>query len=212
MSLPVAPYTGQAAIDVARSRVGGTMPASGYCLQFTRECYGVPAVYGSAIDAARACNAPHPYDWNPEPGTPIYFWTSSQYDHVCVYIGPNEVISTFNEEIRSFNGISSIEANFGGTYAGWGEDLNEYQVYVPSTTPPTPEPPPEQEDDDMPWFIRRTDGLICVVGPTGVRSLTAMQWEIYGNLGWQTKMPPEMSNLDVGPFNELVASLGGIVE
>lgn len=205
MSLPIAPLTGQAAIDKARSRVGGTMPASGYCLQFTRECFAVPAVYASARDAGLAVNVGH-RDREPAPGSPVWFLTSSVYDHVCFYVGPNEVISTFNEQIRSFNGISSIEANFSGTYVGWGEDLNEYQTLVGGETPPEPIP----EENDMPWFIRRSDGAIVIVSPTGVRTVTSVQWDVYNNLGLAV-FPPGMGSMDPGPFNEIVNSLGGIV-
>jgi len=128
------------------------------------------------------------------------------YDHVCFYVGPNEVISTFNEQIRSFNGISSIEANFSGTYVGWGEDLNEYQTLVGGETPPEPIP----EENDMPWFIRRSDGAIVIVSPTGVRTVTSVQWDVYNNLGLAV-FPPGMGSMDPGPFNEIVNSLGGIV-
>jgi len=209
MTLPTAPLTGDAAIREARSRVGGQMAAAGYCLQFVRECYRVPAVYASALDAARACTTGFPGNRDPDPGTPVWFWTSSVYDHVAFYVGPHEVISTFNEDIRSFDGIDGIEANFGGTYAGYGWDLNEHQVYVPTTTPPTP----PQEDDDMPgtpWFIRRNDGAIVIVSPTGVRTVTAVQWDVYTNLGIAT-FPAGMGAMDPGPFDEVVASLGGLV-
>jgi hypothetical protein len=207
MTLPTAQLTGQAAIDKARSRVGGQMAAAGYCLQFTRECYNVPAVYASALDAARACDAAHPGDRNPAPGSPVWFWTGSVYDHVCFYVGPDEVISTFNEDIRSFNGIASIEANFGGTYAGWGEHLNEHIVVVGSgPTPPEPTP----EENEMPWFIRRNDGAIVIVGPTGVRGVTSAQWDVYNNLGMAV-FPPGMGAMDPGPFDAVIASLGGIV-
>jgi len=184
------------------------MPAAGYCLQFVRECYAVPAVYASALDAAQACNTPHPGDRNPPPGTPVWFWTSSVYDHVAFFVGPHEVISTFNEDIRSFDGIGGIEANFDGTYAGYGWDLNEHQVYIP-TGPPEP-PTPLPQEDDMPWFIRRVDGAIVIVGPTGVRTVTAVQWDVYNNLGLAV-FPPGMGAMDPGPFNEVVNSLGGIV-
>jgi hypothetical protein len=206
VSLPVAPRTGDAAIAAARARVGGQMAAAGYCLQLVRECYGVPAVYASAIDAAQACRTPHVGDRNPPPGTPVWFWTSSVYDHVAFYIGPHEVVSTFNEDIRTFDGIAGIEASFAGRYAGFGFDLNEHQVYVPTTT--APDPPPEE--DDMPWFIRRNDGAIVIVSPTGVRPVTSTQWDVYANLGLAV-FPPGMGAMDPGPFNEVVNSLGGIV-
>jgi hypothetical protein len=208
VNLPTAPRIGDAAIQAARSRSGGSMPASGYCLQFVRECYGVPAVYGSAVDAARACDAPHPGDRNPPPGTPVWFWSSSVYDHVAFYVGPHEVISTFNADIRTFDGIGGIEANFGaGTaYAGWGEHLNEHIVWAPGTGPA-----PEEEDDDMrPMLIRQDNGTVALVGPKGVRAITPAELETWWNLGY--RYSPGMEAMQAGPFAAVVSSLGGWVE
>jgi hypothetical protein len=182
------------------------MAAAGYCLQFVRECFAVPAVYASALDAGQAVHVGHRDDRNPAPGTPVWFRTPSVYDHVAFYVGPSEVISTFNADIRSFPGIASIEASFDGTFVGWGEDLNEHQVLVAATPPP--EPP--EEEDDMPWFIRRNDGFIVIVGPTGVRGVTFEQWQTYTNLGYAT-FKPGFDGMDPGPFDVIIASLGGIV-
>jgi hypothetical protein len=124
--------TGQAAIDYARSRIGpNAMPASGYCLQFVRQCFDVGSYYGSAIDAWNGAKVRHPGDRNPPPAVPLYFLTPSQYDHVTFNVSPTEVISTFNADVRAFNGISSIEANFDGTYLGWAEDINGVTIYTP---------------------------------------------------------------------------------
>ena len=132
--------TGQDAIDYARGRVGTQMPASGYCLQFVRQCFDVGSYYGSAIDAWNGAEFKHPGDRNPPPAVPLYFYTPSQYDHVTFCVSPGEVISTFNEDIRSFSGISSIEANFDGQYIGWAEDINGVRIYeevgeAPDMTP-----------------------------------------------------------------------------
>lgn len=156
--------TGQAAIDYARSRVGGEMPAAGYCLQFVRQCFDIASYYGSAIDAWNGCRAPHPGDRNPPPAVPVWFRTPSVYDHVAFFVGPNEVISTFNEDIRSFNGLADIERQFSGTYLGWGEDLNTVTVWTPDVTP---EPPPEE--DDMPTSIlyRHPNGSVALASEDG---------------------------------------------
>lgn len=204
MTLPTAARTGSDAIEYARSRSGGSMPAAGYCLQFTRECFAVPAVYGSAVDAAQACDAPHPGDRNPPPGVPVWFWSPSVYDHIAFFVGPHEVVSTFNADIRTFDGLAGIEANFSASYAGWGEHLNEHVVYTGDV------PPTDQEEDDVrPMLLRDEHGTVAIVTPVGVRAITPAQLETWWNLGY--RYAPGMEAMQAAPFQEVVASLGGWV-
>lgn len=123
--------TGQAAIDAANAHVGVDMAAAGYCLQFTRECFDVAALYGSAIDAWNGARVRHPGDRNPPPAVPVYFSTPSVYDHVAIRTEGSNVVSTFNEEVRRFSSIADIERQFSGTYLGWAEDINGVTVYAP---------------------------------------------------------------------------------
>jgi hypothetical protein len=203
--LPAAARTGQAAIDYTNSRVGGTMPDSGLCLQFVRQNYAVPSFYYSAIDAWNAAVDKHPNDRNPPPGTPVYFWTPSQYRHVAFHTGDGRVVSTFNADIRSFPSLAAVESSFGGPYMGWAQDLNRQLVWW---NPDEPEIP--LEEDVKPWFIRRNDGLIVIVSPTGVRGIDAAAWGTYTNLGLAT-FQAGFENMDPGPFDSIVNSLGGIV-
>lgn len=122
--------TGQEAIDYARSRVGGTMPDSGLCLQFVRTCFDVPSYYYSAIDAWNGSPTKHPDDWNPPPGVPLYFRSPSQYDHVVFCCSPSELVSTFNAEIRSYSSIDAVCAAFDATLLGWTEDINRVTVWT----------------------------------------------------------------------------------
>lgn len=126
--------TGQDAIDYARGTLGITMP-EGYCLAWTRENFAVPALYGSALDAGLATNVPHPGDRNPPAAVPVWFRTSSVYDHVCFFVSPTEVISTYATTVRRFNGIADVERQFYGTFVGWAEDINEVRVWAPETPP-----------------------------------------------------------------------------
>jgi hypothetical protein len=107
------------------------MPASGYCLQFVRECFDVAACYGSAIEAWNASQYPHPGDRNIPPGVPVYFLSPSVYDHVVFGVSSGELITTFNEDIRSYGGdaIAGIERDFDAQYLGWAEDINRVRVY-----------------------------------------------------------------------------------
>ena len=207
MSLPTAPRTAQAAIDHALSRVGGTMPdGSGYCLKFTRQCYEVPSVYASAIDAWNAATERYEGDWNPPPSASVWFWTPSIYRHVAFHVGAGQVVSTFNAEIRSFPSLDEVERVFGGPYMGWAPELNEHSLRPP-VTPPQPPPP---EEDEMPWFFRSEHGAIVIVTPVGVRTVDAGMWKIYGDLGW-AHFPPGMEAMQQSVFDAIIANLGGLV-
>lgn len=162
--------TGQDAIDYARSRVGpNAMPASGYCLQFVRQCFDVGSYYASAIDAWNASPTQHPGDRNPPPAVPLYFLTPSVYDHVTFGGDTGEIITTFNADVRRYTGsdvISQIERDFSGSYLGWCEDINTVRVYTGATPEPEPEPLPIGDDDDMKLIQVIQDGRIFVVTPT----------------------------------------------
>lgn len=121
--------TGQAAIDAANAHVGINMAAAGYCLQFTRECFDVGPVYGSAIDAWNGARLKHPGDRAVPPAVPVFFNSSSPYEHVCISTEAGTYVSTFNAEVRKYSSLSAVENTF-GPYLGWSEDLNGVTVYA----------------------------------------------------------------------------------
>lgn len=155
--MPTASLTGQAAIDEAASRVGGTMPDSGLCLQFTRQCYAVPSLYYSAIDAWNGAVEQHPDDRNPPPSAPVWFWSSSPYRHIAFHLGGGRYATTFNAEVREY-GLASMEDIY-GPLMGWAPDLNAYSLRPPGGGPT---PPPTTGGDDMPMQhliqVRLADG------------------------------------------------------
>jgi hypothetical protein len=127
--------TGQAAIDYARGRVGETMPDTGLCLQFTRQCFAVDSYYYSAIDAWNAAIWPHPGDRHPPPAVPVYFLSASVYDHVAFNVDAgSEVVSTWSDDINHYDGLEAMERAY-GPYLGWAEDINGVRVW----DPPAPE-------------------------------------------------------------------------
>lgn len=74
--------------------------------------------------------------------------------------------------------------------------------------PPSPITPYPQEEDDMrPMFVRRNDGLIASIGENGAVALTAAEWQVWTNLGYF--VPPAFANMDPGPFDAIIRSLGG---
>jgi len=170
--LPTAARTGQAAIDYANSRVGGYMPAAGYCLAFTRENYAAPAVYASAADQWNGA-VQVPGDRNPPPGVPVYFRTPSIYDHVAFHCGDGRIVSTFNDEIRAYTSIGHVENVFDGTYQGWSHDICERLVHVP-TAPPVV----EMEDPEMFVISQNLHGL-ALVGSNYYHPFNGEEWYTY---------------------------------
>jgi hypothetical protein len=173
MALPTAPLTGQAAIDRAASRVGGSMSDSGLCLAFTRQCYEVPSYYYSAIDAWNAAVEQHPDDDFP-PSAPVWFWSSSPYRHVAFHLGDGQFATTFNAEIRQLS-LGAMIDTF-GSVIGWAPDLNTYNLR-PATQPlpPTPGPTP-MEDDEMIRIFAPGRGF-AVIGPGYYKPLTEEEYQ-----------------------------------
>lgn len=140
MTVADAPRRGDPAVDYALSRVGKSMPAAGYCLQFTRENFAIPSYYAAAVDAWNGCEERHPGDRNPPAAVPLWFDTPSPYGHVCFAVGDGTVVTTNGAAIQRWSSIGAIESGFNGPYMGWGHDLNRYGV-DPNTLPaPTPDP------------------------------------------------------------------------
>lgn len=125
----------------AYSQVGeNVMPDSGYCLAFVRDCFDLPAVYSSAKQAWDLARYRHEGDRNPPAAVPFWLATASPYDHVVYSVGGGTFISTYNDDVRVYDGgVAQLEAVFDGTAQGWAEDLNGFYIYA--TTP--------GEDDDM---------------------------------------------------------------
>lgn len=160
--------TGQAAIDYARSRVGANaMPASGYCLQFVRECFDVASYFGSAIDAWNGANVRHEGDRNPPPAVPLYFSSPSIYDHVVFWCGNDEIITTFNDDVRQYigNAIADVERDFDAQLLGWAEDINRVTVYSGGAQPGPPVVALGDEEE-MRLIRVSQDGRIFLVTPT----------------------------------------------
>lgn len=201
MAMPTAPLTGQPSIDYARGTIGGHMPDSGLCLQYTRQNYEVPSKYASAIDAWNAATEQHPGDANPPPSAPVWFHSSSVYRHIAYHLGDGQYATTFNADIRQMSFQSML--NTFGPLIGWAPDLNGYSLR-PATLPT---PPPDDQEDDMlrPMFLRRKDGAMVVIAGNGAKALSFDHWQVWQNLGY-TVTHDEM---DPGPFDALIEDMGG---
>jgi hypothetical protein len=189
--------TGQAAADYARSRVGGSMAAAGYCLQMTRENYPVDPYYYSAVDAGQGADYPHPAGTpdgdSPPVGVPVYFLSSSPYRHVAIYVGNGEVVTTWDASIRLVR-FADMPATF-GPYKGWTEDLNTERVWTPAQTVTT-------GDDDMKMIRSGSSGTISLIGDGWYLNLSDSSVQAFQHAGYA---PP--IKLATADYNTVIACL-----
>lgn len=192
--------TGQAAADYARGRVGDRMPEAGYCLQFTRENYPINGYYASAIDAWNGADHRHPDDQNPPVGVPVWYWSTSIYRHVAIFVGGSgegQVVSTYNDEIRLYS-WDAMKSVF-GDYMGWAEDLNEVRIW-------TPPPPPEPE---IPDYMKGDDMFVTTYGSSAARLVTGgciigIQMDTYNKLKAAGVPAVALKNEEVERFQALL--------
>jgi hypothetical protein len=111
---------------------------TGMCQKFVRaQCWGVPSLYGSAIEAWNGARYKHPGDRNPPAGAPIYY-KGGNYGHAVIFCGPdhgNDIRSTDCTSSYDVSDvpISWVESNWGYVYLGWTEDINGVRVIQPAS-------------------------------------------------------------------------------
>lgn len=110
---------------VANARDVDSYPA-GYCQKYVRlQCWELPSLYGSAIEAWNGARWKHPGDRTPPLGAPC-FYKGGQYGHVVIWTDGGPIRST---DCPSSGRVSETdlawpEREWGQTYLGWTEDLN----------------------------------------------------------------------------------------
>lgn len=113
------------------------------CLMFVRKCFNVNAKYPDARSAWANAKKKHKTS-NPNSipsGVPVFFDTTSKWDHVALSIGDGKCISTdaLRKGKPDIISIASIARNW-GPLLGWSEDLNGVTVYTaPAGKPTKPE-------------------------------------------------------------------------
>lgn len=115
---------------------------NGLCLQFTRTVLGVPALFGSAIEAwGHVAPGDRHGGQSPPPGVPV-FWRVGRWGHVAVSAGGGYVWST--DILRKGKVdkvcIAYLSHAWNATYLGWAETLNNRRVYTPSAKVPRDKP------------------------------------------------------------------------
>jgi hypothetical protein len=109
---------------------------NGMCAQFTRSCFGVGALYGSA--RLQWLNAQHKHRTSDPLSIPAHvpvYWSggSRGYGHVAFSVGGGLCRSTdwTSGGHVSVARISSIHAAWGHTLVGWAEDINRVRIWTP---------------------------------------------------------------------------------
>jgi hypothetical protein len=119
---------------------------TGMCQKFVRDqCWRVPSLYGSAIEAWNGSADKHPGDRTPPNGAPVYY-RGGQYGHAVLYCHGG-IRST---DCQSGGRVSDTDLdwpvrNWGYTYLGWTGDINGVDLPLGGTAPP--------KGDDMPEYV-----------------------------------------------------------
>jgi hypothetical protein len=128
-------YTGTTAKNRALAKIGKSAEAN-HCLMEVREIFGIGQKYGSAIAAWNG--AQHKHTSRPPSGAvvPVFFDTSSRYEHVAIALGDGRVATINGSKWSLYSSIDAMCRAWGVKYLGYSEDLNGVRVY----TPPPPKP------------------------------------------------------------------------
>jgi hypothetical protein len=120
---------------------------TGMCQKFVRgQCWEVPSLYGSAIEAWNGAREKHPGDRTPPNGAPVYY-RGGQYGHAVIYCHGG-IRST---DCQSSGRVSDTdlgwpERNWGYEYLGWTGDINGVDLPLGGGAD-------EPKEDDMPEYV-----------------------------------------------------------
>lgn len=122
----------------------------GMCQKFVRDqCWRVPSLYGSAIEAWNGAREKHPGDRTPPNGAPVYY-SGGQYGHAVIYChGGIRSTDCHSSGYVSDTDLAWPERAWGYRYLGWTGDINGVDLPLGGTPPPEPE-------DDVPEYVRAT--------------------------------------------------------
>jgi len=120
----------------------GPKAEEGMCLQYVRQAFGLPARYGSAIEAWNNSSSQH-QDRNYPQGVWFAVWwklAGNPYGHVAAVAPDGRVYSTSNlnpNPLKVHPNVADVEAYYARyghplTYLGWTEDVAGYPVIAAS--------------------------------------------------------------------------------
>ena len=134
--------TGAAAIAWGKNEIKNpSRNWNALCLMFVRRCFNVAAKYPDARTAwANAKKKHKTSDPSSIPsGVPVFFDTTSKWDHVVLSIGGGKCISTdaLRKGKPDIVSIASLAKSW-GPLLGWSEDVNGVTVYKAPAKPLVP--------------------------------------------------------------------------
>lgn len=156
----------------------------GWCLQYVREAFGLPARYGSATEAWQKSPSKHE-DWNfPGRWVPVWFAIDTEPNGHVALLAPDASVyssSDLTSTPHHHPNIADLIAyyarwgNMRLTFLGWSEDVAGYPVITPAAQP---KPQPQKDALDMATPDQVIDGLLNkeldrAGGRTGTTSLGA---------------------------------------
>ena len=134
--------TGAAAIAWAKNEIKApSRNWNALCLMFVRKSFNVAAKYPDARTAWANAKKKHKTSnaSSIPAGVPVFFDTSSKWDHIVLSIGGGKCIST--DALRKGKpdvvSIASLAKNW-GPLLGWSEDVNGVTVYKAPVKPTIP--------------------------------------------------------------------------
>lgn len=120
----------------------------GMCQKFVRDqCWRVPSLYGSAIEAWNGSRDKHPGDRTPPNGAPVYY-RGGQYGHAVLYChgGIRSTDCTSSGRVSDTD-LDWPVRNWGYEYLGWTGDINGVDLPLGGAAPPP------DEGNDMPEYV-----------------------------------------------------------
>ena len=134
--------TGAAAIAWAKNEIKSpSRNWNALCLMFVRKCFNVAAKYPDARTAWANAKKKHKTSnaSSIPAGVPVFFDTSSKWDHIVLSIGDGKCISTdaLRKGKPDIVSIASLAKNW-GPLLGWSEDVNGVTVYKAPIKPTIP--------------------------------------------------------------------------
>lgn len=134
--------TGAAAIAWGKNEIKNpSRNWNALCLMFVRRCFNVAAKYPDARTAwANAKKKHKTSDPSSIPsGVPVFFDTTSKWDHIVLSIGGGKCISTdaLRKGKPDIVSIASLAKSW-GPLLGWSEDVNGVTVYKAPAKPVVP--------------------------------------------------------------------------
>ena len=135
------------------------------CLSLARQARALPGVYPDAQSAWDSAHRKHPLNEasfrNVPRGAPLFF-RGGEWGHVATYAGrtKDQIHVCWSNDAYVRGGVSLVPVDFfsknwGFELLGWTEDLNGYDLKLPSVERGQGKPLPDQDKNDKPAVLNK---------------------------------------------------------